>query len=482
MRGQENRGKEAARDTETREAARDTEREASAQSEVIGIVLLLGITLASIGILFLLAQPIVSDTTDRATIDKVENEILTLDSRLTAASLDTSRDETLSFSLEGGQLFSEPNTTTVTVTLDGNEVYEANVGKIEYTLSSESVAYEAGGVWRRDALQDGSSMVSSPEFDFDGETLTLPIYNVTTEGGYSGSRTVDVLGGERERFYPVDDGDNPVNGQVNVTVESDYYEAWARYFEEELRAEVTLGDNSVEAELLAFDAPDEITTAGASKKEYDAPSNDPFESIEDGVRFPSVDRLIGSYVEYGRENEGSAEVGDVAGCETECGGSNEPQVFYNATDYTLENGQFDTSGGNITVVVDGDLTVESAEITNGNNNVTIVTTGDLKFADDVGEYTVGADDEPERLVFHAPSDSEVSIVGDGTGEGVIYAPDALVTLGDMEGEWEGSIVGKVIDASGVSASAEVNFGGDVSVQQTEFLRNLYVTERNVGID
>jgi len=92
-----------------RENRRDVTR---AQSELVGIILILGITLVSISVIFLLAQPIVSDATDRATLDRVENEFMTLDSRFTAASVGSSANESLSLSLEGDS--SSPNPTQLT--------------------------------------------------------------------------------------------------------------------------------------------------------------------------------------------------------------------------------------------------------------------------------------------------------------------------------------------------------------------------------
>ncbi|MDZ7687353.1 MAG: archaellin/type IV pilin N-terminal domain-containing protein [Halobacteriales archaeon] len=473
--------------------------EERAQSEVIGIVLLLGITLTSIGVIFLLAQPILTDATDTATIDRVENEMRALDSRLTAASIGTAENESLTFNFEDGQLRSDSNTTTLTVKLDGNTLYDKNVGKIEYTKSSESIAYEAGGLWRRDALNDGSFMVKSPDFDFDGETLTLPVYNVTTDVGYSGSQTLSVRAGDVTREFP-DTEENPVNGNVNVTVQSDYYAAWSRYFEDEFNATVSVDDsaNEVEAELLALRTPNEIDTAGVSRKEYERPSNDPFDGdIVDGVSLPSVDSTVERYVEYAETNpvtsQSNGPVTYLSECNNTC--TDADSVVYSNGDYTMSsttNGgieEFDvtdnSNGGNITVVVDGDLTVEDMDLTNAasENTLKIVTTGNLVFAEGFQiQNSVGAD--PHNIVFHTPSNREVIFEGNGgNGFGVVYAPDALVSLSEMgDSTWTGPLVGKVIDAGGVDSDASVTFGGSVDVNQMETRKNLYVTVRNVGVE
>ena len=452
----------------------------TAQSEVIGIVLILGISIASIGVILLLGQPVLTDATDGATIDRVQNEMRTLDSRLTAASVGTSVNETLRLNLEGGELTTDSDSGNLNVTLaDGTRIYNEEIGKIEYDKENTALAYEGGGVWRRNTLTNASSMVAPPDFDFDGETLTLPVYNVTTDSGYSGTQILSVRGGNNTRYHPNSTTTNPVGGVI-LTVQTDYYEAWRRYLEDEIGGNVTVKENAgeVRAELSALDTPDSIEWAGVSEKEYETPSNELFDSFEEGVKFRSVDSTIESYLDYAESNIDSSAVADL-----NASGStydDRPGVYYNNTDYTMDNSEdFDISGGNVTVVVDGDLTVENPSVS-GSNTVRVVTTGDLEFTD---SYDVNTGGNPGSLVFYAPSGSEVSLNDGNTGEGIIYAPDAFVSLSDMgSSTWTGSIVAEVIDANGVDAGASVDFGSPVGVERADERLNLYLTERQVGIE
>ena len=462
-----------------------------AQSEIVGVVLILGITFASIGVILLLGQPILSDATNSATVDRVQNEMITLDSRLTAASVGTSVNETLTFNLEGGSLTSEPDATRFNVTLEnGDTIYNRSIGKIEYENGETAVAYEAGGIWRRNTLTDASFLISPPDFTFDGETLSLPVYNVTSEGGYSGPNTLSVRGGNRTKYYPNATLSNPVDGNVTVTVETEYHQGWARYFENQLRGNVTVNNettNEVTAELLALETPDEIDTAGASKAEATGSVNNVFGSFEDGVEFPSVDDTIGSYVEYAESNNDSSAVGDL----NSTGVSYGPGVYYNATDeYTMTGEDFNAAGsGNITVVVDGDLTVENLDAAVDNttdNTLTIVTTGDLIFPEGY-DIIVGDEKSPENLIFQTTSNGEVIFEGDGgDGYGTVYAPDSLVSLSEMGNgagsSWTGPVVAEVFDAGGVDSDASITFGGSVDVQPADTEIDLYVIERNVGIE
>jgi len=461
-----------------------------AQSEIIGIILILGITFASIGVILLLGQPVLSDATNDATVDRVQNEMLTLDARLTAAAQGTSVNESLTFSLEGGELTSDANATRLNVTLeDGTVVYNRTIGDIEYENGNTAVAYEAGGIWRRNTITGASFLVSSPDFDFDGETMTLPIYNVTSDARYGGPQTLSVRGGNNTRHYPNATTKNPV-GNVTVTVETEYYRAWERYFEDELRGNATVNEsaNEVKAELLALETSDSIGWAGASKAEGTGPVNDVFGSFEDGIEFPSVNSEIESYVEYGESNIDSSAVGDL----NSTGGTYDesPGVYYNATDYTVNGESFDATSGNITVVVDGNLRIEDmdVDVTNtSDNTLTIVTTGDLTFPESYFVEDIN-DEAPDNLIFQTTSNGEVIFEGSGgDGFGTVYAPNSLVSLSQMGNgagsEWTGPVVGRVFDAGGVDSDAEITLGGSsVDVRRADSGIDLFVTERNVGIE
>jgi len=156
------------------------------------------------------------------------------------------------------------------VTVDGTEDYNMSVGNIEYTLSDDAVAYEAGGVWRRDTLTESSFAVSSPDFDFDGETLTLPVYNVTTQESYTGTRSVSVRADEPETVF------NGTAEEVVINVTSDYYDGWARYFEDELRAdagEVDVNESAdkVTVRYQSLETP-ELSRMGGREQEGVRPS------------------------------------------------------------------------------------------------------------------------------------------------------------------------------------------------------------------
>jgi hypothetical protein len=167
---------------------------------------------------------------------------------------------------------------------DDEVIYESTLGAVQYERGDTVVGYQSGGVWKQ--IADGPSrMVSPPEFHYRGSTLTFPIIRVNQNSGgvESGSGSVDLRttqDGDPVDVYPTradgypsidsdsdghsgpsqpyggvaggDDGDgdgghfeNPAtNGTVVIYIESEFYEAWATYFEERTDGVVDTSDTA----------------------------------------------------------------------------------------------------------------------------------------------------------------------------------------------------------------------------------------------
>jgi len=118
------------------------------------------------------------------------------------------------------------------------------MGKIEYQKNNEVISYEGGGVWRREEGSNSSSMVSPPEFQYSrrGQTLTLPLFNVTSQARVSASSSSNLrVGAETDQLF---DESPIVGGTVKARVESDYYRAWADYFDS--RTEGDIGEDDID--------------------------------------------------------------------------------------------------------------------------------------------------------------------------------------------------------------------------------------------
>ena len=139
-----------------------------------------------------------------------------------------------------------------------------------------------------------------------------------------------------------------------------------------------------------------------------------------------------------------------------CGGGDPDCTLTNGTyyldEFDLSGGDhltFDTSGGPIYVVVDGDVSTSGGspvDVT-GSNEVHVYATGDYELRTDW--TSVG--DRGDQIWLYGSSDSTVTIQGGATVYGVVYAPgnrDITVRGG---AEVYGGIVGGVSDVQGGTA-------------------------------
>ncbi len=213
-----------------------------AEAELVGHIIILGITVIGISMIALYGVPAIYSLQDMANVKSVEQAFTVLDSRASRAILGDSPLQITNINLGGGTLTVENSTgTSYMVIKSKNDTFNVTIpmGKIKYQLGDRIVAYEGGGVWSKYPT-GGSVMLSPPEFHYNGVTLTLPVINVggNTSVGGKGTATVSIKKKATVVQYPNSsfaNRTNPVNsseaGKVYVNITSDYYDAWADYAE-----------------------------------------------------------------------------------------------------------------------------------------------------------------------------------------------------------------------------------------------------------
>lgn len=260
-------------------------RDRTAQTSPIAVVLLLAITVAGTTTVVTLGGQAIEETKQESRLSRAEHTMTLFDSRVAITALGDAQTQEVSLGGSGGgqyvvnddagwmrvthKNFSDSDTDTV--------LYNETLGNIEYRDGDTTIAYEGGGVWR--SQDNGTSMVSPPEFHYRGATLTLPVVRVAGNGAASGNVNAEVQTTQQaRRIYPNESTtypslsttyDNPVsNGTVAVTVHSDHYKGWASFFRTRTEGNVTVDDSnktvSVELETLglvgAFQMPNEDTS------------------------------------------------------------------------------------------------------------------------------------------------------------------------------------------------------------------------------
>ena len=257
------------------------------QSTPIGYLLVIAVVLAgTIGIVAL-GTDALDTTRGQSELQRAEHSMTLFDSRAAMVALGSSNTQTISFGQDTGTFTTDPDAGWIAIehhnySGGGNveEIYNESMGKMVYTNGETRIAYQGGGIWRKDR-QGAARLISPPEFHYRKATLTLPIIRVRSDAGGSSSSTVTVSqqGGARTVYpnrtsppfasgnwsgapydysdsnYPPAQYENPIeNGTVYAWVHGDYYEGWSEYFDERTTGNVTVYDHNetVRLELISF--------------------------------------------------------------------------------------------------------------------------------------------------------------------------------------------------------------------------------------
>lgn len=228
-----------------------------AQSETVGFILVLGFVIVGSLLVVTLGAIAVGDTEERLTDDRAEKALTQFDSKAALVALGESGSHEASFGTgpnDRGDLSVDEDRGWMNVSITNRStdntatVMNITLGAVIYEGADSELAYQGGGVWRRDS--EGGQMLSPPEFHYRGETLTLPAVSVSGDAALNDDVTI-----QREsttQRYP-DESENFINplknSVVNVTIGSDFYRGWGQYFAERTEGAVTIDDTAETARL-----------------------------------------------------------------------------------------------------------------------------------------------------------------------------------------------------------------------------------------
>ena len=400
-----------------------------AQSEVIGVVLLLAITIAAVTITVATGSVALGFATDEARSSGVENGMSQLSSQSSLVALGETDARRFDLgAVAGGDLRLDEEAGHVEVRIEREnetqEIYNDTIGTLEYRGENRDIALQGGGVW---AMQgDRGRMISPPEYHYRGSTLTFPIVRLTGEESSPSSGTGVV---RRSVSDPnvVDATDNPLqDGTVVVEVQSTYYEGWYDFFNQRADGDVTK-DDANQTTTARLVVPDEVTferavSIGGGGYTHDSGGDGLDESAySEGGTHASVEPLIDAALDDAEDSTQSIE--DCVDADP-CGSG----TYYNSNDVDLGGDiDFDTSDGNITIVIDGDFDLENRDliVTNeGSGAVKYYINGSVLAS---GNAKVGTDPsatEAQRNQFYVREGFLEDTAGTPEIDAVVYAPNS----------------------------------------------------------
>lgn len=131
-------------------------------------------------------------------------------------------------------------------------VYSGPLGRVEYSNDRTHLAYQGSGVWRKGV--NGASIVDSASFSLKNtseETLSLPILVINGDDRITSKATVRRTSDPQYSKFKLSPED-----QATITIQSRYYQAWGRYFTDDLDVDegnITI-DESTQTVTVTFGA------------------------------------------------------------------------------------------------------------------------------------------------------------------------------------------------------------------------------------
>ncbi|WP_436909969.1 DUF7289 family protein [Halosimplex marinum] len=462
-------------------------------SSVLGVVLLFAIVVGGTAVVLTVGATALDDTRGQLDTGRAEKTLTQFDSRSAMVALGGTSRQGVDLSTVPGAAYGVDdsvgwmNVTIYNRTADERKTLtNVTLGAVRYENGDRTIAYQGGGVWK--GTEAGATMLSPPEFHFRGATLTLPIITVSGTPTLGSGATVSKAGPTRVR-YPNATADphftNPLeSGHVNVTVHSEYYEAWGRFFAQRTEGNVSYDHarGTARAKLVVpFDEGYDqvLATTQPGGIRMNGEDDDPPDRSATGVNYPLVDDRIEDRID---ECESDADA-----CEDLPSG--DPITItsgdtYFTDSYLSESIEIDNPGDDVTIVVDENFSPSEITIDSDHNTTVLVgksfTMGSNDFHNNGGQAS------DLSVVMH--SNGAVNGNGNFRFVGLLYAPGSDCNM-NGGGAVEPNIVGGAVCESVTVNGNPNDFDYDPSVANTDLeltgdvtpVTYLHVTENPVNV-
>ena len=204
-------------------------------SEIIGW--LTGFALLTVAVTYIIitVSPQINSLSENSAIELAKIQMSFLDYSVSKSSLGESPSQRVKLNLFGGTLTvdSDGNWLEIIGVRSGSDIiiYNNTIGRIIYAKGSTVIGYEGGGIWME------KTVISPPEFHYVGNTLTLPIIKIVNNYSVSGYAVeLPIINEGATIYYPNETRNfvNPVREAIHyieIRLKSDFYKAWAKFFE-----------------------------------------------------------------------------------------------------------------------------------------------------------------------------------------------------------------------------------------------------------
>ncbi len=212
-----------------------------AVSEVVDFTITLGLMLMAISFIGIVGYPMIEHMKESGHEENIRQSFAVLTPNMNKIVFGKAPSQSVELKLHGG-LVSVTGNSYMNVTMDtwnqsssSNETvsFERQLRMIENEYKDTSFAYENTGAWAK-YPQGKAVAVEKPVFAYDNSSLVIPIVTITGTKGIAGEGLIRVVsdGGQLsvEMYENV--------SRVEITISSDYYEAWEKYLENSIGMQI----------------------------------------------------------------------------------------------------------------------------------------------------------------------------------------------------------------------------------------------------
>ncbi|HEY3274529.1 MAG TPA: hypothetical protein VGJ92_12230 [Methanocella sp.] len=205
-------------------------------SESLGYILVFAIVLTGIAGIVFFGVTMLNDAKDRNNFQNVEQGLTVVQSDLKRVAMEKAPVKTSKLHVEGGMLSTNFTSSSLRVDFNGN-VYDHAIGNITYYSNTglKTLSIENGGLWKSVGYSAGDLGIAPPRIFSSSVNHAIVINVVRLEGtpsSYASSGTMNLVmeyAGNRVYTYTA-----PVPGDVTITVNTAYPNAWSRFIEESI--------------------------------------------------------------------------------------------------------------------------------------------------------------------------------------------------------------------------------------------------------
>lgn len=464
------------------------------QSEVIGVVLLLSVTVVGITAVAAGGATVLGDAQTDSRVAQTGNSMSQMSSKANLVALGQSERHSFSLGNVGNGTVSTEEEGYITVSHNGRYIVkERMLGAVTYEEGSTTIAYQGGGVWKKEG--DHAMMVSPPQFHYRGNTLTFPIVTLTGTGSASG-----LVSGQAEKVgekthYPGETGSNPLEkGEVTIKVQSRYCQGWQEFFESRTTGAViescdASNANTVEIRLKVPN-PLMLESATTYTNFASTSGSGTIESEREVSSFPPVEPTIDDKIEHCTELEDNCR--DMPASDGESLTPGEPYYIEVAENdrYSFGERDFKPDEGDVEVVINGDLEINEDLDVSGSENVKLYVNGDLSIQSADINAGESSGDASKMTMYVA---DQIDQPGSGSTEvhAIIYAPNNTTDNGCRGNErWSGNIdfYGAVFTESmcvggGTNLYYQEGLTGMLDLKtESSLIQYLHITENEIEIE